>query len=138
MQKPFNNHHHRYDNSRQYPVRFQPNQIHVLYQIPCLRSRASLHAYIFSILYSDLFIRIDILIKDGNKFKLIEVKAKSYHSEMPEILGAKGDLLTSIRPYIEDVAFQAYVFSGAFPQTEIKTFLMMPDKAIVCDVDGLN
>ena len=109
-----------------------------LKQTSLLLQRDKVTIFEAAILYSDLFIRIDILIKDGNKFKLIEVKAKSYHSEMPEILGAKGDLLTSIRPYIEDVAFQAYVFSGAFPQTEIKTFLMMPDKAIVCDVDGLN
>ena len=91
-----------------------------------------------AILYGDLFIRIDILIKDGNKFKLIEVKAKSYNSEKPKILGSRGDLLTGMRPYIEDVAFQAYVLSGAFPHSKINKFLMMPDKAIACDVDGLN
>ena len=43
-----------------------------------------------AILYGDLFIRIDVLIKDGNKFKLIEVKAKSYNSEKPKILGSRG------------------------------------------------
>ena len=91
-----------------------------------------------AILHDDLFIRIDVLIKDGNKFKLIEVKAKSYNSKNPEILGATGNLLSGMRPYIEDVAFQAYVFGGAFPNAEVQTFLMMPDKAVVCDVDGLN
>ena len=35
-------------------------------------------------------LRIDILIKEGNSFRLIEVKAKSYNSMKPEILGARG------------------------------------------------
>lgn len=51
---------------------------------------------------------------------------------------ASGDLLIGMRPYIEDVAFQAYVLSGAFPHSKINKYLMMPDKAITCDVDGLN
>ena len=91
-----------------------------------------------AILHDDLFIRIDVLIKERNKFKLIEVKAKSYNSEKPEILGARGDLLSGMRPYIEDVAFQAHVLGHALPNAEIQTFLMMPDKAIASDVDGLN
>ena len=91
-----------------------------------------------AIRHGDLFIRIDVLVKDGNQFKLIEVKAKSYNSDKPEIVGAKGDLLNSMRPYIEDVAFQAYVFCESNPNAEVKTYLMMPDKSVVCDVDGLN
>lgn len=91
-----------------------------------------------AILYGDLFIRIDILVKEGNHFKLIEVKAKSYNSENPEILGAKGDLLSGMRPYIEDVAFQAYVFRAINPSAVVQTYLMMPDKSAVCDIDGLN
>ena len=39
-----------------------------------------------AIRFGDLFIRIDILNKDGNNFELIEVKAKSYDSDFPEIL----------------------------------------------------
>jgi len=91
-----------------------------------------------AIRYGDLFIRIDVLVKDGNQFKLIEVKAKSYNSDKPEILGAKGDLLSGMRPYIEDVAFQAYVFCSSKPNAEVQTYLMMPDKSVVCDVDRLN
>ncbi len=86
----------------------------------------------------DLFIRIDVLVKDGNQFKLVEVKAKSYNSNKPEIVGARGDLLSGMRPYIEDVAFQAYVLLSAMPQAAVTTYLMMPDKSVECDVDGLN
>lgn len=88
--------------------------------------------------FGDLFARVDILVKDGNDFQLIEVKAKSYNSQAPEILGAKGGILSGMRPYIEDVAFQAYVFTSAFPNARLKTYLMMPDKSVQVSVSGLN
>lgn len=91
-----------------------------------------------AIRHGDFFVRIDILIKDGHQFQLIEVKAKSYHSEQPEIVGARGDLLAGMRAYIEDVAFQAHVFRAAWPQAPLKTYLMMPDKAVASNIDGLN
>jgi hypothetical protein len=40
--------------------------------------------------------------------------------------------------YIQDVAFQKWVLSQAYPEAEISTFLMMPDKAHSTEVDGLN
>lgn len=88
--------------------------------------------------YQDLFVRIDILIKEGNSFKLIEVKAKSYNSTKPEILGARGAISSGFRPYIEDVAFQAYVLRSANPNTTVKSFLMMPDKSVSVLHSGLN
>ena len=88
--------------------------------------------------HQDLFVRIDILIKEGNSFRLIEVKAKSYNSMKPEILGARGGISSGIRPYIEDVAFQAYVLRSANPKTTVKTFLMMPDKSVSVTHSGLN
>ena len=91
-----------------------------------------------AIRHGDLFIRIDVLVKDGNEFQLIEVKAKSYNSQAPEIVGARGDLKSGMRAYIEDVAFQKYVLSASWPEARIKSYLMMPDKSVICDVDGLN
>jgi hypothetical protein len=85
---------------------------------------------------------VDILVKDGNHFQLIEVKAKSYNSSKPEIVGANGDLLSGMRPYIEDVAFQAHVLRGALatlcPGAQVKSYLMMPDKSAKAAVGGLN
>jgi len=51
-----------------------------------------------AIRFENLFVRADIL-----------VKAKSYNSSNQEIVGARGDLTSDIRPYIEDVAFQVHV-----------------------------
>lgn len=86
----------------------------------------------------NFFIRIDILVKDGNRFELIEVKAKSYNSEKPELFGARGGIRSDMLPYFQDAAFQAWVLQQAFPGTEIKTFLMMPDKAQVAPIAGIN
>ena len=88
--------------------------------------------------FENLFIRIDVLVKHGNHFELIEVKAKSYNSLDPDLVGARGGISTGMRPYIEDVAFQSYVFKRAFPQAELSSFLTMPDKSVKVDIDGLN
>lgn len=91
-----------------------------------------------AIRHGNLFVRVDILVKKGNVFELIEVKAKSFNSVKPEILGANGGILAGMRPYIEDVAFQAHVVRSAFPHATVKTFLMLPDKSVTVDTSGLN
>ncbi len=103
-----------------------------------LLERENVTIFEAAVAFGDLFVRIDILIKQGNEFQLIEVKAKSYNSSRPEILGAQGDLLSGMRPYIEDVAFQAYVFRCAYPESTVKTYLILPDKAVPSKIDGLN
>lgn len=86
----------------------------------------------------NFFIRIDILVKDGNSFELIEVKAKSYNSQKPELFGARGGIRSDMLPYFQDTAFQKWVLQQAFPEAHIKTFLMMPDKAQTATVGGIN
>jgi len=84
------------------------------------------------------FVRIDILVKKGNKFELIEVKAKSYNSIEPEIERKRGGINGDMLPYIQDAAFQTWVLQQALPDAKIKTFLMMPDKAMSAPVNGVN
>lgn len=91
-----------------------------------------------AIRFGNLFIRIDILIKRGDSFELIEVKAKSYNSDEPEIEGKKGGIASGMRPYIEDVAFQTYVLRNAFPNARVISCLLMPDKSKNATIDGLN
>lgn len=86
----------------------------------------------------DFFIRIDVLVKTGNRFELIEVKAKSYNSREPEIEGKRGGINSKMLPYIQDAAFQTWVLRQAFPEAEITTALMMPDKAQLAPLDGIN
>lgn len=91
-----------------------------------------------AIMVGSYFVRIDILVKNGNHFELIEVKAKSYDSINPDIESKRGGISSSMLPYIQDVAFQKWVLQQAYPKAEISTFLMMPDKAKATDVDGVN
>ena len=88
----------------------------------------------------DFLVRMDILVKSGEKFELIEVKAKSYDSKDSGIEGKtkKDPISSSMLPYIQDAAFQTWLLRQAFPQAEISTFLMMPDKARQAPVDGIN
>ncbi len=92
-----------------------------------------------AIRYENLFIRIDVLVKNKNHFELIEVKAKSFDSEIEEPFRNKnGSISSGWRPYLYDVAFQRYVLQNSFPDMKISSYLMMADKNVECPVSGLN
>ena len=105
-----------------------------------LLKKNSVIIYEPAIKYKDLFIRIDVLVKSGNHFDLIEVKSKSLDSSIEEPFLTKRDrvLDSSWRPYLYDVAFQKYVLEHAFPEYTINSYLMLADKNKKCHVDGLN
>jgi len=91
--------------------------------------------------FGDLFVRVDILKKNGNHIELIEVKAKSWDPETDKFVSAKpkGAVASGIRPYVYDVAFQKYVVWQALGSSyHIKAYLMMADKSKRADIDGLN
>jgi hypothetical protein len=114
------------------------NHQEALNQTAALLGRENVIIFEAAFSHNNLFVRVDILIKKGHYFELIEVKAKSYDSRKPNILGPKGTILSGMRSYIEDIAFQVHVFKSSFPLASVKTFLMMPDKAIQADINGLN
>ena len=89
----------------------------------------------------DLFVRVDILRKDGAKVELIEVKAKSYDPTDAEyFVGAKGGMKPGMLPYLQDIAFQRHVFGQAYPHLAggASSFLMLADKSKVSTVEQLN
>lgn len=95
--------------------------------------------YEAAVRFKNLFIRPDILVKSKKQLELIEVKAKSIDiTEEDPFLGKKGNISSDWKPYLEDVAFQKYVLSKAFPGFKIKAFLMLADKNAKCPTDGLN
>jgi hypothetical protein len=92
-----------------------------------------------AIRFEDLFIRVDILIKKGSHFELIEVKAKSFDpKEENPFLKKNGQVNAEWFPYLSDVCFQAYVFKNAFPDSVVSSYLMMADKSAMCPTEGLN
>jgi hypothetical protein len=92
-----------------------------------------------AIRFGDLFVRIDVLVKEGNHFELIEVKAKSIDTkdESP-FFGKRGGLNSDWKAYLYDVAFQHHVLKGVFPHSTINCSLMLADKHVVCGTNSLN
>jgi len=93
--------------------------------------------------------RVDILIKRGNAFQLIEVKAKSYDSKEDAAAKAEGraslfwkkkgcGIISEWQEYLEDVAFQVLVLKELFPRAKVGPFLLMPDKSKTTQIDRLH
>lgn len=90
--------------------------------------------------FENLFVRVDVLVKQGNRVDLIEVKAKSCDGPGEEqFLNPKVDAVSNKwKPYLEDAVFQRHVLAGAHPEWEISTHLMLVNKRAACPTDGLH
>ena len=93
--------------------------------------------------------RVDILIKRGNEFRLIEVKAKSFDGRedaaakaegRPSLFWRKkgGGIVSEWQEYLEDVALQVLVLRELFPKAVIHPFLLMPDKAKTTQIEQFH
>ena len=95
--------------------------------------------YEAAFMHDGLFIRTDILVKKGDYIKLIEVKSKTFDpSNQYLLIGKKGGIVKSWKPYLMDIAFQKYVMTKCFPQWQIDSYLMLADKTKKATIDGLN
>lgn len=87
----------------------------------------------------NFFIRVDILVKNGNSLEFIEVKSKSFDGNTEEdFLNKNGTISSSWREYLADAAFQKFVIEHAFPDYSVSANLMLADKSALCPTDGLN
>ena len=88
---------------------------------------------------NDKIIRIDILKKTGNHFDLIEVKSKSIDSRLKVNNGLPSKDINHKEyvEYLEDVAFQKLTLQERFPSASISSYLLVPDKAFVSNLDGI-
>lgn len=77
-------------------------------------------------------VRTDILEKKKNVLNIIEVKSKSHDSD-DDAYNAKRKL----DEYIEDVAYQTLVLKEAYPDFQVHSFLLLPDKAKRTTIEGL-
>tara|TARA_R100000935_G_scaffold58869_1_gene98821 strand:+ start:2661 stop:4574 length:1914 start_codon:yes stop_codon:yes gene_type:complete len=90
-------------------------------------------------LIDGLFIRVDILVKKGNRIQLIEVKAKSISSNSHNsFINSKGNLGGGWDTYLYDIAFQKYVMQLCYPEWEISASLKLVDKDATTSVNGLH
>lgn len=95
--------------------------------------------YEASFLKDNLFAMSDIVIKQGNKLKIIEVKAKSFDSTEPNPFRSReNSILSGWKPYLFDISFQKFVAQQCFPDFKIETYFMLADKSKVATIEGLN
>ncbi|QHQ40661.1 DUF2779 domain-containing protein [Microbulbifer hydrolyticus] len=89
--------------------------------------------------YDQLLVRVDILIKDSDRYQLIEVKAKSWEPASDRFLNNKRTgILREWEPYVCDVAFQRVVLEKALNTNNIESYLMLANKQASAATDGLN
>lgn len=110
-----------------------------------LLKQDSVVIYEAAIEHKNLFIRADILVKQGARIDIIEVKAKSYDPSEENQFYNKNSLkkgpkkLSSTwEPYLIDVAFQCHVVKLSRPEAEVSGSLVLADKSASSTVDGLN
>lgn len=108
-----------------------------LRQTNALLERDEVTIFEAAVSFGTLFVRIDILKKRGDRFELIEVKARSYSAD-DRFTNTRNAIKPGILPYLQDVAFQLHVLRGAFPGREVASFLMFADKTARASVDQLN
>ena len=77
-------------------------------------------------------VRADILEKVGNVLNIIEVKSKSHDDEED-----KAKAIKKQKENIEDVTYQTLVVKELYPEYEIHSFLLLPDKAKRTTIEGL-
>ena len=95
--------------------------------------------YEAAVAIGNLFIRVDILVKDGVRLSFYEVKSKSFDpNEKNPFVSKKVGIKSDWKPYLCDAAFQKYVISLAYPEYAVSAYLMMVDKTAVCRTKGLN
>ena len=80
---------------------------------------------------------VDILVKNGNEIKLIEVKSKSWSAD-EGFYKQDGSLKKDWHKYLYDVAFQTWVMQRAYPEFRVRPYLMLIDKETPTTVDGLH
>jgi hypothetical protein len=91
-----------------------------------------------TLLNGQLLARVDILEKSGNRFNLIEVKAKSFNSETDGISpfrGKRGGITSKWLPYLEDVTFQTHILRSLYPNAQVTPCLCLVDKSKTCKTE---
>ncbi len=115
------------------------NYTEALAQTNKLLQQDQVTIYEAAISTENLFIRADILVKNGNRLCLYEVKAKSFDPEEENPFSNKnGTIKSKWKSYLYDVAFQKYVLQKALPGYIVLTYLVLADKSAICPTDGLN
>jgi hypothetical protein len=108
-------------------------------QTTALLARDEVTIYEAAIRVPPYLIRIDVLQKQGNQLRLIEVKATSWKPTKGDLafMNTKGAIDSHWIEYLEDVAFQTWVTRQALPGMSVTPFLSVIDTTFIAQEDGL-
>ena len=113
--------------------------VDALRQTNDLLQRDNVTIYEAAVATDELFIRVDVLVKSGERIRIYEVKAKSFDSiEHDPFLKRNGSIKSNWKPYLYDIAFQKHVVRQGFPACSVSAYLVLVDKSAICPTDGLN
>lgn len=87
-----------------------------------------------SLLHESYSARVDILEKDGNTLRVIEVKSASANPDDEKngdspFVGKRGTVSSKKLAYVEDVAYQTWITRQLFPECEVVPYLMLLDSS---------
>ena len=92
--------------------------------------------------WQSLFIRADIIIKNGKFIDLYEVKSKSSDGDDLDFITRRGAprITAAWTPYLYDIAFQKHVLtkSLAAQNLKVRAHLVLVDKSKIATVEALN
>lgn len=87
--------------------------------------------------FENLYIKCDVVVKEGDVIRLYEVKSKSYNGS--DFLSVRSQTIKKEwESYVYDVYFQYHVLKKIFPNKIVIPYLTMPDKRKLTTVDNLN
>jgi hypothetical protein len=90
--------------------------------------------------FKNLFVRVDLLVREENILHVYEVKAKSIGKD-DSFLNSNGTKIkTEWTEYLYDIAFQRFVIKNSLSDTnlQVKTHLLLVNKDITTNTSGLH
>ena len=119
-------------------IEYSKNKAKSLDETNKLLEKDSVTIFEAAIAHLNCYSLVDILVKEGNVIKLIEVKSKSWEQNEPFLSARDNTIKSGWQKYLFDIAFQTWVAKKAFPNHVIEPYLMLIDKNKATTVEGLH
>lgn len=95
--------------------------------------------------HQQLFVRTDLVVEEGNRIDIYEVKAKSWDDSTTFLKSnsrgpskGKPTINKDWAAYLYDIAFQKYVVQQSNPGKKVYSHIILADKTKKTSLDGLN
>ncbi|MDZ7693309.1 MAG: hypothetical protein U5K69_19700 [Balneolaceae bacterium] len=98
------------------------------------------YAIIFhaSFLNNNLFARVPVLEKDGNRVRVFHLKTKAFNPKRHSLTDRNQNLHSKWRGYIRNFAYLSYVIGQNHPEWKLEPYLVLPDKTATAEINCLD